>query len=181
MKRMKLLAVATMLGVGVMFAGLSATADDKKEKLDDKEFAQKASACSMAEVNLSELAVRYAHDPEVKKFAQRMIRDHKAAGQKLIRLANAKSLRLPAKMDDEHQKLFDKLQTLKGAEFDKCYIEAMVKDHEEAVKMFESKAKDGKDAAIKRLAADLEPALKKHLEMARDVCKNVKGEKKREK
>lgn len=181
MKRMKLLAVASLLGIGVMFAGLAAAADDKKEKLNDKEFAQKASACGMAEVNLSQLAVRFAHDPAVKKFAQRMVVDHTNAGQQLIRLANAKQLRLPAKMDDEHQKIYDKLKTLKGAEFDKCYMEAMVKDHEEAVKMFECEAKDGKDAAIKRLAATLEPAMKKHLDMAKEVCKSVKDQKKREK
>lgn len=177
MNRSKVLIGAMMLGIGVWLAGLAAAADDKKEKVGDKEFAQKVSACGMAEVNLSELAVRFARDPEVKRFAQRMVVDHTKAGQQVTRIANARQIRLPSGMDDEHQKLFDKLKTLKGEEFDKCYMEAMVKDHEEAVKLFECEAKDGKDAALKRMATSLEPAIKKHLDMAREICKNVKGEK----
>jgi putative membrane protein len=179
MNRMKRVAVALMLGLGVWLVGQSAPADEKKEKVDDKEFARKVSACGLAEVNLSQLAIRFAHDPAVKRFAQRMIIVHTKTGQQVTQIANARSIRLPAAMDEKHQKLFDKLKTLKGADFDKDYMEAMVNDHEEAVKLFDAESKDGKDAAIKRLATTLEPAIKKHLDMARDICKNVKGEKKK--
>lgn len=178
MNRMKVLTGVMMLGIGVWLAGLSAAADEKKDKVNDKEFAQKVSAAGLAEVNLSQLAMRFARDPEVKRFAQRMIVDHTKAGQQVTQIANVRQIRLPSGMDDEHQKVFDKLKTLKGEEFDKYYMEAMVKDHEDAVKLFESEAKDGKDAALKRMATTLEPAMKKHLEKAREVCKNVKGEKK---
>lgn len=180
MNRMKKLAVVMMLGIGMSLVGLAA-ADDDKEKLDDKGFARKVSACGLAEVNLSELAVRFAHNPDVKRFAQRMVMDHKQANLQLTRLANARSIKLPAEMDEKHQKLYDKLKGLQGEEFDKCYMEAMVKDHEEAVKLFENQAKDGKDADLKKMAADLEPTLKEHLEMARKLCKTVKGDKESDK
>jgi putative membrane protein len=175
MNRMKVLTGVMMLGVCVCLAAISAAADEKK--VGDKEFAQKVSAAGLAEVNLSQLALRFARDLEVKRFAQRMVIDHTKAGQQLMQIANARQIRLPEGMDEKHQKLFDKLKTLKGEEFDRTYMEAMVKDHEEAVSLFESEAKDGKDAALKRMATNLEPAMKKHLEMARDICKNVKGEK----
>jgi putative membrane protein len=179
MNRMKMLAVLSMLGMGLWWAGLSAAADEKKEKESgDKEFASKASASGMAEVNLSELAVRFARNPAVRQFAQRLIADHMRANQELLQMANRRSIKLPSTMDDEHQKCFDKLQKLSGAEFDRAYMEAMVKDHEKAVKAFEKESKEGKDDNMKQWANRLTPIMKRHLETARKVCEQVKGEKK---
>jgi putative membrane protein len=181
MNTMKLLSVLMMLGMGLWLAGLSRAADEKQKAVQssgDSEFAGKASACGLAEVNLSELAVRFARDPAVRQFAQRMIADHRRAGMELTQMANRHSIKLPATMDDEHQKLFDKLQKLQGAEFDRAYMEAMVKDHEQAVKLFETQAKDGKDEGMKQWAGKLAPILKRHLETARKVCEQSKGEKK---
>jgi putative membrane protein len=180
MTRMKMLAGLMMLGIGCWLTGLSAAADDAKEAGGDKEFAKKASASGMAEVNLSELAVRFARNPAVKQFAQRMIADHMRANQELTQLANQRSIALAENMDDKHQKLHEKLSKLTGDEFDQTYMEGMVKDHEEAVKLFEKESKDGKDENMKALAAKLTPILKQHLEMAREVCKQTKGEKKKE-
>jgi putative membrane protein len=183
MKRMKLHGVLLLLGVGVWLAVLSAAAADEKQKAIkesvDVDFARKASASGMAEVNLSELAVRFARDPAVRQFAQRMIADHRRASTELTQMANRHSIKLPPTMDEEHQKLFDKLQKLQGAEFDRAYMEAMVKDHEEVVKLFEAEAKDGKDQAMKQWAGKLAPIFKRHLEMARKVCEQSKGEKKK--
>ncbi len=179
MNRLKVLAVGMMLGLGAWLASLSVAADEKPSKLGgDPDFAQKASASSMAEVNFSELAVRFTRNPAVKQFAQLMIRDHMRAGQELTQLANARAIRLAPAMDEKHQKLYDKLKTLSGAEFDRAYMDAMVKDHEEAVKLFEAESKDGKDQAMKRWAGKLEPTFKKHLEKARQVNDQIKGEKK---
>ncbi len=135
----------------------------------------KASAAGLAEVNLSELAVRRASSPAVRQFAQQMIRDHQRANQQLLNLGNKLQLLSAEKMDEKHTKLHDKLAKLEGAEFDREYMEAMVKDHEEAVKLFEKQSKEGQDATLKGAAGDLLPHLKKHLEMARDICKEVKG------
>jgi putative membrane protein len=176
---MKMVAVLSMLGMGLWLGGLSAADDEKKGKESgDKEFASKVCASSMAEVNLSELAARLASNPAVRQFAQRMIADHRRASQEMLQMANRRSITLPKGMDDEHQKCFDKLKKLSGAEFDREYMEAMVKDHEKAVEAFEKESKDGKDEAMKRWATQLTPIMKRHLEMARKVCEQVKGEKK---
>src|SRR5579885_3074960 len=179
MNRMKVLAVLSMFGMGLWLGSLSAADDEKKGKESgDKEFACKVSAAGMAEVNLSQLAVRFARNPAVKQFAQQMLADHMQANQQMIQLANQRSIKLPKEMDEEHQKCFDKLKKLKGEEFDREYMEAMVKDHEKAVKAFEKQSKEGKDEAMKRWAGQLTPILKHHLEMARKVCDQVKGDKK---
>lgn len=180
MTRMKMLAVLMMLGMGLCLSGLATAADDKKEGIDsgDKEFVKKASACGLAEVNLSELAVRFAHDPAVKQFAQHMVMDHTRANQELTQLANQRSIPLAKTMDEKHQKMFDKLKEAKSTEFDHLYMEGMVKDHEVAVKLFETQSKDGKDEGLKQWAGQKTPILKKHLEKARQICKQNDGSKK---
>lgn len=67
---------------------LSAVADDKKEaKGADKEFAHKASASGLAEVNLSILAEKNSQNAAIRQFAQRMVADHTKANNELIALA----------------------------------------------------------------------------------------------
>jgi putative membrane protein len=178
MNRMKVLAVL-MMATGLGMAALSAATDDKQDRESgDKDFARQVSASGMAAVNLSELAVRFADSPAVRQFAQRMIADHRRAGQEITQMANRRSIKLPATMDDEHQKLFHKLQKLSGAEFDRTYLEAIVKDHEKEVKLFEKESKDGDDEAMKKWAGQLTPIFKRHLEAARKLCEQTKGEKK---
>jgi putative membrane protein len=179
MNRMKVLAVLSMLGMGLWLGGLSAADDEKKGKESgDKEFACKVSASGLAEVNLSELAARFSRNPAVRQFAQEMLADHKRANQELIQMANRRSIKLPGEMNEDHKKCFDKLKKLSGAEFDREYMEAMVKDHEKAVEAFEKESKEGKDEAMKKWAGQLTPILKHHLETARKLCEQVKGEKK---
>ena len=67
----------------------------------------------------------------------------------------------------------DKLAQLSGADFDKEYMSAMVKDHEEDVKDFETQANGGSDPDIKNFAAKTLPTLKNHLQMARDTANKV--------
>jgi putative membrane protein len=183
MTRMKMLAAVMMVAMGVCLSGLSAVADDAKESRNsgDKEFVNKASACGLAEVNLSQLAVRFAQNASVKQFAQRLIADHNRANQELTQFANRRSIPLAKTMNEKHQKLYDKLTKMTGKDFDQTYMEAMVKDNEEAVKLFEKESKDGKDEAMKAWAGKLTPILKRHLEKSREICKQTKGETKQSK
>jgi putative membrane protein len=174
MNAMRILAGLLVL-TGWLCLSNVAPADDAKKVGGDKHFMMKASAAGLAEVNLSELALRRASSPAVREFARRIVNDHTQANRQLLNIANRQQILGAEKMDDTHTKLRDKLAKLEGAEFDREYMEAMVKDHEEAVKLFEKQSKEGQDAALKAAAGDLLPTLKKHLESAREICKEVKG------
>ena len=159
-------------------AHVGAAADDKKDS-GDRDFVKKASAAGLAEVNLSNLAVRLSGNAKVRAFAERMIVDHGKANEELLMLANRKQFTAAEKMDSKHTELRDKLAKMTGAAFDHAFMEGMVKDHEEAVKLFETQSKDGQDAALKSWAGNKLPALKKHLKMAQDIAKTVKGKSER--
>ena len=140
---------------------------------NSQKFANTAAEAGMAEVELGKLAVQRAADPSVKEFAQRMVEDHTRANGQLKTLAGRKNIQLPSDINSEHKSLMEKLSKLSGAEFDKEYMSNMVKDHESAVKDFQTQASEGNDSEIKSLAAKTLPTLQSHLQMARDTAKKV--------
>jgi putative membrane protein len=140
---------------------------------DSAKFAATAAPGGMAEVDLGRLAVERGSDPAVKEFGQRMISDHSRANSELKALASQKNIQLPADLTSDQKSLKEKLSKLSGAEFDKEYISAMVKDHEEDVKEFQTQANEGTDPDVKAFAAKTLPTLQSHLQMARDAAKKV--------
>jgi putative membrane protein len=148
---------------------------------DDQEFVTKASGAGLAEVNLSNLALRKAASADVKRFARRMVDDHMRMNTDLLRIADRKQLSPAKEMDKKHQDASDKLAKLDGADFDHEYLSAMVADHKEAVDLFQKVAKDGKDADLKAFADRALPAIKDHLKMAQDLSGKAADAKKEDK
>jgi putative membrane protein len=152
----------TVLALGLATGGVAFATD-----ATDKTFADKAAASGVAEVKLSKLAMDKGDSPEVKQFARKMVEDHTKAGVELKQIASKQDLTLPTAMDDKHQKVYDKLVKLNGADFDKAYMQAMATDHDDAVKLFKEQSKNGKDPELKSFAMKTLPTIEKHDDMAR--------------
>ena len=129
----------------------------------DRAFVEKASAAGMAEVQAAQLAQTKSKSDDVKGFAQHMVDDHTAAGEKLKTIAQADGVQPPDNLDAKDQKQIDALQRLNGAAFDKRYVEDQTAAHKEAVALFEKEAKSGSNAQLKQFALDTLPTLKQHL------------------
>jgi len=156
-------------------AGPGAPGVVPQKALDDRAFVQMAAQANLAEINLGNLALKKAASPEVKEFAQKMIQDHTMANKKLLDLANKLNLALAAAttMDPKHQMLAKKLMALQGAEFDRAYMDAMVKDHQEAIALVEAQAKGGEREELRQFAAQALPHLQEHLQLAQQVQQNL--------
>jgi putative membrane protein len=76
---------------------------------------------------------------------------------------------LPDVMSEKRQKNYYDLDQKKGAEFDKGYMDQMVKDHKDDIDKFEKEAENGKDAEIKSWAAGKLATLRHHLEEAERI------------
>ena len=140
-----------------------------------KSFAMKAADGGMAEVELGRLAVQKASNDRVKQFGQKMVDDHSKANNDLKAAAGQEGIELPADTSSKNKKLMEKLSGLSGAEFDKAYMSAMVKDHVEDVHEFEKASKAPGDSPVKMFATNTLPTLKDHLQMARDIDNELKG------
>ncbi|MDB4967000.1 MAG: outer membrane protein [Myxococcales bacterium] len=132
----------------------------------DKKFVEKAASGGMAEVKLGKLAMEKGTTPEVKAFGKRMVDDHSKANDELKALATRKNLMLPTDLGPEHKMTYEKLTKLNGKDFDKAYIEAMVKDHDEDVQDFKKQSQAGMDPDLKAWAAKTLPVLEQHDHMA---------------
>jgi len=138
----------------------------------DQNFINEAAIGGQFEVEAGKLAQRSAN-PQIKKFGSRMVKDHSAAGAKLKRIAAAKGVMVSQDLDAKHANTRDHLASLKGAEFDREYIQEMVKDHDEDAQIFADAAQNGNDPQIKRFAADTLSVIKAHDKMAHEIAASM--------
>lgn len=147
------------------------------EREDDAEFAVEAADAGLLEVQLGTMALTKGSSPEVKKFARMMVDDHTKANNELKALAQQKNITLPATLGNEHQRKLDNFNDKTGADFDKDYMDLMVKDHKDAIDEFEDQAENGKDADLKSWASSKLSALRQHHQEAERIHELVKDNK----
>lgn len=136
----------------------------------DATFYRHAAEGGISEVQLANLALTKSQDPAVKEFAARMVKDHSKANDELRSVAASKNMKLPTKASVAEMATKAKLEVLSGSSFDKSYVKAMVKDHEEDVAEFKKEAASGQDADAKAFATTTLPTLQEHLAMIRSIA-----------
>jgi len=160
----------------------------------DRDFINHQLTDGTAEVELGKMAGQKAVNPEVKRFAQIMVDDHTKAGNELKDIAGKYGVPAAPAIDDKHQELMDRLSKLRGAEFDREYIKAMVDGHQNAVDNLQSRVdstaslkdqitdRDKADkqvvpektdnvveASVNQWAAAALPVVRQHLDEARTI------------
>ncbi len=143
----------------------------------DTQFLAKAIQDGMAEVELGRTAEKKASRPEVKRFAERMVKDHTEANRTLAELAKKHEMQdqgahgiSPRRLGEEATAERDDISKMSGQQFDEAYLKEMVKDHEKAVGLFKDEARHGKDEEVKNLASAMLPTLEEHRRMARSLA-----------
>ncbi len=139
----------------------------------DSHFAMKAAQGGMAEVKMGQLAQSKGNSEGVKAFGKMMVDDHTKANEQLQQVASKENVTLPSEVDHADQMNYQRLSQLSGPDFDKMYIQLMVKDHQTDVAEFQKEAKDGKDEGIKNFAAQTLPTLQEHLQKARELERTI--------
>lgn len=139
-------------GGGTVAVGTGGSAARVKS---DDEFVHDIAIMNMAEIELSRLALEKAVSPDVKSFAQTMIDDHGAAGDKLKSVLSGSSIEWPSQLDDKQNKTAGELAKKAGAGFEQDYLEALVHDHQDLAEKLESRLElqslaDWKTAAAAR-------------------------------
>ena len=141
---------------------------------EDKEFVMKAAQGGMAEVAMGNMAASKGTNPDVKAFGNQMVTDHGKASDELKQLATTKGLAMPTDIGHEFKEVSEKLSKKSGTDFDKAYMNDMVKDHEEDIKEFTKASEKSTDPDLKAWATKTLPTLKGHLEMAKAAALKVK-------
>jgi putative membrane protein len=145
--------------------------DSPDHSVMDEMFVRKAASGGQAEIELAVVAQQKTSNDAVKQLAQRIETDHKKANDELMAMASKKDLKIDAKPSADKLKLKAQLDKLSGMEFDRAYLNAMVKDHQKDIKEFERQASAGSDPELKAFASKTLPDLKEHLRMSMDAQK----------
>ena len=120
-----------------------------------------------------------AQNPEVKRFAERMLGDHgKTTGElknMQPQLQGVSAQQMPTRLDQQHQALVQQLQGAQGAEFDRLYAQQQVQSHQAAVDLFRAFAQSGDDEQLKRWASQTLPSLEEHLREAQQLQRGTQG------
>ena len=135
-------------------------------------FAVGAANGGMFEVELGKIAAEKATNKEVKDFGEMMVKDHTKANDELKSIAADKNITLPASISDDMQKKIADINKESGKDFDKDYINMMVKDHKDDIDDFEKEAKDSTYPALQSFAVKTLPTLYKHLGAAKAIQKS---------
>jgi len=153
----------TIVVAGIVFA-LAGSANAKGTA--DQDFVTKAAQGGLAEVDLGKIAEDRALAADVKKFGQQMVDDHGKANDELKTIASKAGATVPTEPSSSQKEMANSLKQKSGADFDKAYAKAMVKDHHEDIALFKTEAASGKDPDLKAFAQKTLPTLETHLKMA---------------
>ncbi|HZT57214.1 MAG TPA: DUF4142 domain-containing protein [Pyrinomonadaceae bacterium] len=149
--------------------GSNSNSHHSTKMTSDQKFATEAAIGGMEEVQLGQMAAQKGASDEVRQFGQRMVDDHSKANQDLTQVASGKGWTLPTALDAKHQADVTKLSGLSGDQFDKAYVDMMLKDHKKDVGDFQKESNSGADADIKSFATRTLPTLQDHLQMIQRI------------
>jgi putative membrane protein len=170
------IAVVAVLGAGLCLCVPAQAAEKKDEKKKDdqtssspakspaqnatlsdtdKSFMTDAAEGGMMEVEMGKMAQQKGQSADVKKIGKQMVTDHTKANNELMAIAKKKGVNLSSAKPKTH--------SIDDANFDKEYLDMMVKDHEKNLASFQTEAKGGSDADVKAFAAKTSKVIQKHL------------------
>lgn len=138
-----------------------------------QEFADKAAKSDAFEIAAAKLAKTNADSADVKAFAATMIEAHTGSTAK-IKAAAAKAtpeIKPDPTLTSDLQSKLDDLGKLKGADFDKAYVDGQISAHEDALSLMKTYADKGDTPSLKATAGDIAPVVQKHLDMAKALKK----------
>jgi len=158
----------------------------------DRSFVDDLTIAGMAEVELGRMAMERGANAEVKQFGDMMVKDHSKAGEALKQVAMKHAIPTPARLDQKHEDLKTTLSNLRGAEFDREYMKAMVEGHEDVVDRLQTRASEDRfgddkgtvkpegsdnpvEADINAWAANALPTTRHHLDEAKRIHDGLAG------
>lgn len=140
----------------------------------DKSFIRDAALGSLEAEELGRLAAERASSPEVKSFGQKLADDHKQANDTLKQIASSLQYEPPSKPSSHAKSEKARLEKLSGADFDREFLELVVKQHQKDVSLFERESRRAAaPSGLKSFAGSTLKGLQDHIKMAQDLSGKV--------
>jgi putative membrane protein len=160
-----------VVALALVWCGAARAADNMTNAdTSPQDILSKIHTVNQQEIKMAKVAMQKGHSPEVKKFAQQMIKDHTMADQKVMKLAKQEKITLGQyPMTAMQQGQMDKLAAATGAEFDRLYMETNRTGHNMAIEMLKNAQKQTSDPKVKALVTQLLPTVEHHEHLAKEI------------
>jgi len=168
---------AIVIASTLMFAAAGASA----QAITDAQIASIVVTANQVDIDAGKLAQSTSANAKVKEFAQRMITDHTGVNKSAVELVT--KLKVTPQDNPTSQSLksggesnLANLKKLKGAAFDKVYIDHEVAYHQQVLDAVDKiLIPDAKNEELKALLVKVRPAFVAHLEHAKMLQSSMGG------
>ena len=147
---------------------------------NDAQIAGIVVTANTVDIDAGKLAQKMSRNKEVKQFGKQMVTDHSGVNKQATALVT--KLKVKPEDSDTSKSLKDggaanisKLKGLKGAEFDKAYVDNEVTYHQAVIDALDKTLiPNAKNAELKNLLEKVKPAFVAHLEHAKQIQTSLK-------
>ena len=153
-----------------LVGGMLHTAKAEDTTSADKTFIADSAQDSLAEINFAKLALQKTGDPNIKKFATEMIKDHQMLITSMKPLVRKYHVDVPSGPSLLSKAKYEELKLQSGTSFDRAYVEKMVSDHHDDLKKFQDEEAKTSNADVKAAVAKGEKVIEKHVKMIDDIA-----------
>jgi putative membrane protein len=172
--------LAALLGLSI--AGCQRSSDNVQAAREtsaltdaDRHFLDKAEQDNLQERELGRMVVQKTQNSDVRDYGQMLVDDHTKALKDLVDLMKDKGMAQPKGLPKVEHEAMAKLKGMSGAEFDREFVNMMVRDHQDAVKEFQHESNLAQDYDVKMYANHVLPVLQKHLQKAQELQGKISG------
>jgi putative membrane protein len=143
----------------------------------ERDFATRAAAKGMYEVEVSRLAADRAINPGVRSYAQAMVVHHTQANKELVALMSARGVAPPKGLAADRATKLHRLASLPpSAAFDHGYVKVVgVEDHRTNIAAFERARRDVNDRDLKAWIDRMLSVMRGHLATAESLSATLAG------
>jgi len=136
--------------------------------LDDAQILDVARAANQGQIERAALARAHAQDPRVRRLADTIARDHAQLQRRSTEIAKSDDVRPKSSTDGDELRASSKtaietLASLRGAAFDRAYLNAQVDEHDAVIRVIDDKLLPAVQRDdVKALVRAIRPSVQKH-------------------
>jgi putative membrane protein len=133
----------------------------------DEAFIRYAASSGLTEIEGARLVLKTTRSPELRGYAEKLMREHTRSIETLARLASARGLSLPSAPTGRHADMLTKFSGVALASRDDVFLQRFGIDaHKETIALFERHTAEARDPEVKRYALESLTLLREHMAAA---------------
>jgi len=139
----------------------------------DAQFIRDVDASHFLQVRLGRLAQEKSREDVVKRFGERMEKDHADLQKQWSDVASRNGKKFKSGMGPEHRANLERLEKMSGRAFDRAYMTFMIQSHNGYLNYWRKEGRAARSAPVRQVVNRGLPTLEEHMDMAQRIGKRI--------